>query len=155
LCSNLLLEKLLNNGDSTSNSNSIEQLNSEVNQSFSLSQLPKPKDLKQYLEEALLDILTQPRNALTKQYQELLRLDNVELEFEANALRAIASEAYRRKTGARALRGIIEELMLDLMYELPSQKNVSHCLITGKMVSEKYPHAEVLPDSTYMSKLAG
>jgi ATP-dependent Clp protease ATP-binding subunit ClpX len=120
-----------------------------------IGRLPIVTTLNSLTEEALLDILTQPRNALTKQYQELLRLDNVELEFEANALRAIASEAYRRKTGARALRGIIEELMLDLMYELPSQKNLSHCLITGKMVSEKYPHAEVLPDSTYMSKLAG
>lgn len=120
-----------------------------------IGRLPIVTTLNSLTEEALLDILTQPRNALTKQYQELLRIDNVELEFEANALRAIASEAYRRKTGARALRGIIEELMLDLMYELPSQKNVSHCLITRKMVSEKYPHAEVLPDSTYMSKLAG
>jgi ATP-dependent Clp protease ATP-binding subunit ClpX len=120
-----------------------------------IGRLPIVTTLNSLTEEALLDILTQPRNALTKQYQELLRIDNVELEFEANALRAIASEAYRRKTGARALRGIIEELMLDLMYELPSQKNLSHCLITGKMVSEKYPHAEVLPDSTYMSKLAG
>lgn len=120
-----------------------------------IGRLPIVTTLNSLTEEALLDILTQPRNALTKQYQELLRIDNVELEFEANALKAIASEAYRRKTGARALRGIIEELMLDLMYELPSQKNVSHCLITGKMVSEKYPHAEVLPDSTYMSKLAG
>ncbi|MGL5834798.1 MAG: ATP-dependent Clp protease ATP-binding subunit ClpX, partial [Waterburya sp.] len=120
-----------------------------------IGRLPIVTTLNSLKEEALVDILTQPRNALTKQYQELLRFDNVELEFEANALRAIASEAYRRKTGARALRGIIEELMLDLMYELPSQKNVSHCLITGKMVSEKYPHAEVLPHSTYMSKLAG
>lgn len=120
-----------------------------------IGRLPIITTLNSLTEEALLDILTQPRNALTKQYQELLRIDNVKLEFEANALRAIASEAYRRKTGARALRGIIEELMLDLMYELPSQRNVSHCLVTGKMVSDKYPHSEVLLHSTYMSKLAG
>jgi ATP-dependent Clp protease ATP-binding subunit ClpX len=65
-------------------------------------------------------ILTEPQNALLKQYQKLLQMDNVQLEFELDAIRAIAQEAYRRKTGARALRGIVEELMLDVMYEIPS-----------------------------------
>lgn len=94
-------------------------------------------------EEALVAILTQPRNALVKQYQTLLGMDKVNLEFKADAVQAIAKEAYRRKTGARALRGIVEELMLDVMYELPSRKDLQHCLITQEMV-EKRSTAELL-----------
>lgn len=94
-------------------------------------------------EEALMEILTEPRNALVKQYQKLLRMDNVQLEFKPDAVRAIAQEAYRRKTGARALRGIVEELMLDVMYELPSRKDVTRCVITREMV-EKRSTAELL-----------
>jgi ATP-dependent Clp protease ATP-binding subunit ClpX len=94
-------------------------------------------------EETLVAILTQPRSALVKQYQKLLKMDNVQLEFKPEALRAIAQEAYRRKTGARALRGIIEELMLDVMYELPSRKDVTRCAITREMV-EKRSTAELI-----------
>lgn len=94
-------------------------------------------------EEALMAILTEPRNALVKQYQKLLKMDNVQLEFKPDALRAIAQEAYRRKTGARALRGIVEELMLDVMYELPSRKDVTRCTVTREMV-EKRSTAELL-----------
>jgi ATP-dependent Clp protease ATP-binding subunit ClpX len=94
-------------------------------------------------EEALMSILTEPRNALVKQYQKLLGMDNVQLEFTTDALRAIAQEAYRRKTGARALRGIVEELMLEVMYELPSRQDVHRCLITKEMV-EKRSTAELL-----------
>ena len=94
-------------------------------------------------EAALMQILTEPRNALVKQYQKLLKMDSVELEFQPEALRAIAQEAYRRKTGARALRSILEELMLDVMYELPSRKDVANCMITPEMV-EKRSTAELL-----------
>lgn len=94
-------------------------------------------------EETLMSILTEPRNALIKQYQKLLKMDNVQLEFKADAIRAIAKEAYRRKTGARALRGIVEELMLDIMYELPSRKDVRRCQITEEMV-EKRSTSELL-----------
>lgn len=99
-------------------------------------------------EETLMAILTEPKNALVKQYQKLLKMDNVQLDFKSDAIRAIAQEAYRRKTGARALRGIVEELMLDVMYELPSRKDVSRCTITKEMV-EKRSTAEllVLPSS--------
>jgi ATP-dependent Clp protease ATP-binding subunit ClpX len=99
-------------------------------------------------EETLMAILTEPRNALVKQYQKLLKMDSVQLEFKTDAIRAIAQEAYRRKTGARALRGIVEELMLDVMYELPSRKDVARCMITKEMV-EKRSTAEllVLPSS--------
>ncbi len=94
-------------------------------------------------ETALIKILTEPQNALVKQYQKLLKMDNVKLEFQKEALKAIAQEAYRRKTGARALRGILEELMLDVMYELPSRQDVTRCTITKEMV-EKRSTAELL-----------
>jgi ATP-dependent Clp protease ATP-binding subunit ClpX len=86
--------------------------------------------------DALESILTEPRDALVKQFRTLLSLDNVQLEFETDAVEAIAKEAHRRKTGARALRGIVEELMLDLMYDLPSQKNVKKFTVTRAMVEE-------------------
>ena len=94
-------------------------------------------------EDALTAILTEPKNALVKQYQKLLKMDNVNLDFKQDAVRAIAQEAYRRKTGARALRSIVEELMLDVMYELPSRKDVTRCTITREMV-EKRSTAELL-----------
>jgi ATP-dependent Clp protease ATP-binding subunit ClpX len=102
-------------------------------------------------EEALMAILTQPRNALVKQYQKLLKMDNVRLEFQADALKAIAQEAFRRKTGARALRGILEELMLDVMYELPSRKDINRCTITREMV-EKRSTAELLVHPSWLLK---
>jgi ATP-dependent Clp protease ATP-binding subunit ClpX len=100
-------------------------------------------------EEALMTILTQPRNALVKQYQKLLKMDNVRLEFHSEALRAIAQEAFRRKTGARALRGILEELMLDVMYELPSRKDITRCTITREMV-EKRSSAELIVHPSWL-----
>ncbi|KAB8330464.1 ATP-dependent protease ATP-binding subunit ClpX [Scytonema tolypothrichoides VB-61278] len=102
-------------------------------------------------EEALMAILTQPRSALVKQYQKLLKMDNVQLEFKPEALRAIAQEAYRRKTGARALRGIVEELMLDVMYELPSRKDLTRCTVTREMV-EKRSTAELLMHPSTLPK---
>jgi len=102
-------------------------------------------------EEALMAILTKPRSALVKQYQKLLNMDNVKLEFNAEALKAIAQEAYRRKTGARALRGIVEELMLDVMYELPSRKDVNICTVTRDMV-EKRSTAELLVHPSSLPK---
>lgn len=102
-------------------------------------------------EEALIAILTQPRSALVKQYQKLLKMDNVQLEFKQEALKAIAQEAYRRKTGARALRGIIEELMLDVMYELPSRKDVTRCMVTREMV-EKRSTAELIVHPSSLPK---
>ena len=94
-------------------------------------------------EGTLVAILTQPRNALVKQYQKLLGMDDVILDFKPDAITAIAKEAYRRKTGARALRGIVEELMLEVMYELPSRADVQRCTITREMV-EKRSTAELL-----------
>jgi len=102
-------------------------------------------------EDALAAILTEPRSALVKQYQKLLKMDNVQLEFQPEAIRAIAQEAYRRKTGARALRTIVEEIMLEVMYEFPSRKDLTRCVITQDMV-EKRSTAELLLHPSSMPK---
>ena len=86
--------------------------------------------LEQLSEETLYQILTIPKNAIVKQYQKMLELDNVALRFEDDALLEIAKEAIERKTGARGLRSIIENIMLDVMYELPSLEEVTECVIT-------------------------
>ncbi|HHW07052.1 MAG TPA: ATP-dependent Clp protease ATP-binding subunit ClpX [Clostridia bacterium] len=85
-------------------------------------------------EAALVRILTEPKNALVKQYQKLFELDGVELEFKPDSLEAIAQEAIKRETGARGLRSIIEDIMMNVMYELPSRKDVTKCVITKDVV---------------------
>jgi ATP-dependent Clp protease ATP-binding subunit ClpX len=102
-----------------------------------IGRIPATSVVEPLDEDSLMAILTEPKNALVKQFQKLMRMDNVQLEFKPDALRAIAREAYRRKTGARALRGIIEELMLDVMYELPSRKDLKRCIITREMVEQR------------------
>ena len=87
--------------------------------------------------EALVKILTEPKNALTKQFQKLLHMDNVSLEFEPDALRLIAERALEQKTGARGLRTVVEELMLDVMYEIPSEDDITNCVITKAAVEKK------------------
>ncbi len=116
-----------------------------------VGRIPVMAALEPLDEEALMQILTQPRNALVRQYQKLLKMDSINLEFQEAAIRAIAQEAYRRKTGARALRGIVEELMLEVMYELPSRKDVQKCIITKEMV-EKRSTAELLVHPTSFRK---
>ncbi|MDJ0743519.1 MAG: ATP-dependent protease ATP-binding subunit ClpX [Xenococcaceae cyanobacterium MO_167.B27] len=116
-----------------------------------VGRIPVMAALEPLDEEALMAILTKPRNALVRQYQKLLQMDNIQLEFEEAAIRAIAQEAYRRKTGARALRGIVEELMLEVMYELPSRKDVQKCTVTKEMV-EKRSTAELLLHPTSFRK---
>src|SRR5690606_11830502 len=88
-------------------------------------------------EQALIRILTEPRNALIKQFQKLCELDGVELEFTQDALSAIARKAMERKTGARGLRSIVEEILLDTMYDLPSRDDVKKCSITEDVVLGK------------------
>ncbi|MEB3274333.1 MAG: ATP-dependent protease ATP-binding subunit ClpX [Prochlorothrix sp.] len=116
-----------------------------------IGRMPVTAQVEPLDEDALTAILVEPRDALVKQYQKLMRMDNVQLEFRPEALRAIAREAYRRKTGARALRSIVEEIMLDVMYELPSRKDVTRCLITKEMV-EKRSSAELLIHPSSMPK---
>ena len=97
------------------------------------------------LDEATLKmILTEPKNAILKQYQCLLQMDDVELKFEPEAIELIAKEAIKRKTGARALRSIVEELMLNVMYEIPSQKDVKEFTITAEMVNKRDKVAELI-----------
>ncbi|MFD1039548.1 ATP-dependent protease ATP-binding subunit ClpX [Virgibacillus byunsanensis] len=87
--------------------------------------------------EALVEILTKPKNALVKQYVKLFSIDDVELEFEEEALAAIAKDAIERKTGARGLRSIIESIMLDIMFDLPSRDDIEKCIITKDTVVQE------------------
>ena len=87
-------------------------------------------------EEALVKILSEPKSAICKQYKKLFELDGVDLEFEEGALRAIAKEANERKTGARGLRSIMENVVMDLMYEIPSDDYIESCVITEAVVTE-------------------
>ena len=85
-------------------------------------------------EEALIEILTEPKNALTKQYEYLFEMEGVKLTFETDALHAVAKQAMKRKTGARGLRSIIENALLDTMYELPSMQGVSEVIVTKAVI---------------------
>jgi ATP-dependent Clp protease ATP-binding subunit ClpX len=102
-----------------------------------IGRLPVSAVLEPLDSHALQAILTEPRDALVKQFQTLLSMDEVALEFEPDAIEAIANEAHRRKTGARALRGIVEELMLDVMYDLPSRRDVKSFTITRDLVEQR------------------
>ena len=134
------------------NSDSVRRKERKIGEIFSLAE---PEDLIKYglipefvgrmpvvaaldeLDEAvLIKILTEPKNALMKQFQKLLSFDNVRLKFTDGALSAIAKKAMKRKSGARGLRSILEEIMLDVMYEIPSQKRIKDCLITEDTVSK-------------------
>ena len=102
-----------------------------------IGRLPIIATLKDLDKEALIKIATEPKNALVKQYQKLLEMDDVELEFKQDALEAIVDKAIERKTGARGLRSIIEEIMRDIMFEIPSKPNISKCIITKETVLDK------------------
>ena len=99
-----------------------------------IGRLPVIATLGELSIEALVDILKKPRNALVKQYQKLFDLENVKLRFTEGALGAIAREAIKRKSGARGLRAIMENIMLDVMYEIPSQSNISECIVSEEVV---------------------
>ena len=100
-----------------------------------IGRLPAIVTLKELSEDALVRILTEPKNALVKQYKKLFEIDNVELEFEPEAIRAIAKQAIERKTGARGLRSIIEKVMTDIMYEIPSREDVAKCIVTDGTIT--------------------
>ena len=102
-----------------------------------VGRIPVMVTLDQLDEEALLDILTKPKNALVKQYQTLLEMDHVYLEFEEEALKLIAQRALERDTGARGLRAILEEVMMEIMYEIPSNDTVEKCVITKDVIEGK------------------
>jgi ATP-dependent Clp protease ATP-binding subunit ClpX len=102
-----------------------------------IGRLPVVASLHSLDEQALLNILTEPKNALIKQYQKLFRMEGVELEFEPDALKLVVRKAIERGTGARALRSITEEMMLDIMYHLPTRQNLTKCIITKDTVVKK------------------
>ena len=102
-----------------------------------LGRLPIVYSLESLTKEMLVDIIRKPKNAILKQYKKLLEIDEVELEFDNSALEAIAQKALEKKTGARALRSIIEEYMLDIMYEIPKDDNIGKVTITGDYINKK------------------
>jgi ATP-dependent Clp protease ATP-binding subunit ClpX len=102
-----------------------------------IGRLPVAAPLHQLTEEAMRNILTEPKNAIIKQYKKLFLMEGIELEFDPFALDAIVKKAMERKTGARALRSIVEDFMIDIMYDLPNKKDVDKCIITKDAV-EKY-----------------
>jgi ATP-dependent Clp protease ATP-binding subunit ClpX len=101
-----------------------------------VGRLPIIATLHELSEEELVSILTEPRNALVKQYKKLFLLEEVNLRFTEAALRAIAKEAQRRKSGARGLRSIMENIMLDIMYELPSQPEIQECVVNEEVITK-------------------
>ena len=120
----------------------MQEIISEDIQKFGLipefiGRLPVVAALEQLTTDDLVRILTEPRNALVKQYQTLLSYDGVELEFDEDALQAVANKAIERKTGARGLRSIIEETMMDIMFEIPSREEVTKVRITKDAVEGK------------------
>ena len=104
-----------------------------------VGRLPIVATLEELDRQALIDIVTKPKNALVKQYKKLLKMDNVDLEFEPEALELIVDKAIERKTGARGLRSIIEEIMRDIMFDIPSNPKIEKCIVTKETVLNGTP----------------
>lgn len=104
-----------------------------------IGRLPVICSLAQLTEEALIEILTKPKNAIIKQFQKLFEFESVVLKFSDGALRAVVQEALKRKTGARGLRAILEENMLEIMYEIPSEKSIKEVVITEELILNSAP----------------
>ena len=102
-----------------------------------VGRLPVITTLDQLTREAFIDILSKPKNALIKQYKKLFKMDNIDLVIEDSAIDEIVSLALERKTGARGLRAIIENVLMNAMYEVPSDKTITKCIITGDVVTKK------------------
>jgi len=120
-----------------------------------IGRLPVVTTLEELDEQALIRILTEPKNALTKQYQKLLSFDKVKLKFTDGALHAIARKAHAQKTGARGLRAIMEEVMLDIMYEVPSQTEIKEVVITEDVIQKKGQPLTFFEPSTSMKPAVG
>lgn len=120
-----------------------------------IGRLPVVSTLEELDEHALVQILTEPKNALAKQYQKLLSFDKVKLKFTDGALKAIAKKAHAQKTGARGLRAILEEVMLDLMYEVPSQTEIKEVVITEDVILKKGEPFKFFESSKNMKPAVG
>ncbi|CAG0960691.1 ATP-dependent Clp protease ATP-binding subunit ClpX [Myxococcaceae bacterium] len=99
-----------------------------------VGRLPVVATLEELDEDALIEILTRPKNALTRQYQKLFELEDVRLRFTDGALRAVARQALKRKSGARGLRAILEHTMLELMYDIPSRDDIEECVVSEEVI---------------------
>ena len=104
-----------------------------------IGRIPIICGLEQLSDDAMIEILLKPKNAITKQYKKLFKMEDVELDFEEEALEAIVEKARERKTGARGLRSILEAAMLDIMFTVPSMKNVKRCIITRETIEKQAP----------------
>jgi len=120
-----------------------------------IGRLPVVTTLDELEEKALVRILTEPRNALLKQYQKLLSFDKVKLKFTDGALAAVARKAHAQKTGARGLRAILEEVMLDIMYEIPSQSEITEVVITEDVIWKKSEALKIFEQSKAMKPAVG
>lgn len=113
-----------------------------------IGRLPVIVTLEELSKEALIQIITEPKNALLKQYKKLFAMDDVELEIESEAIERIAEKAIERKTGARGLRGILENVMTDIMYEIPSREDVQKCIITKETIDKEIEPKLLLVDQS-------
>lgn len=118
-----------------------------------IGRIPVIVTLNQLDEDALLSILTEPKNALTRQYEYLFDIDGVELEFEREALVEVAKKAIERKTGARGLRAILENVMLNIMYDIPSREDIAKCIITKDVIDGKAQPQYVLKSPAIIKEL--
>ena len=117
-----------------------------------VGRLPIIATLEELDRNALIDIVTKPKNALVKQYKKLFKMDNVDLEFEPEALALIVDKAIERKTGARGLRSIIEEIMRDIMFEIPSNPKIEKCIITKETVANGEPPKIIINNNREVPK---
>ena len=117
-----------------------------------VGRLPIITTLEELDRNALIDIVTKPKNALVKQYKKLFKMDNVELEFEQEALGLIVDKAIERKTGARGLRSIIEEIMRDIMFEIPSNPKIEKCIVTKETVANGEPPKIIINNNREVAK---
>ena len=119
-----------------------------------VGRLPVLATLDELDEAALMQILTEPKNALTKQYGKLFEMEGVDLEFRADALKAVAKRALERKTGARGLRSILESVLLDTMFEIPSQSEVSKVVIDESVIEGKSKPLLIYENNEATAKVA-
>lgn len=117
-----------------------------------VGRLPIIATLRELDREALISIVTEPKNALIKQYKKLLEIDDVELEFEKEALNVIVEKAIKRNTGARGLRSIIEDIMRDIMFDIPSNPKIEKCIITKETVEEGKPPKLIINEEKVTKK---
>ncbi len=117
-----------------------------------VGRLPIIATLQELDKNTLVDIVTKPKNALVKQYKKLFAMDNVELEFEPEAIELIVEKAIERKTGARGLRSIIEEIMRDIMYEIPSNRKIEKCIVTKETIANGEPPKIVINNNREVPK---